>query len=101
LSNDHINELLGDDVLDIDLTKYSPVHYVDESSPETLILHGTEDLIVPINQSYILTDSLVKNNVDVTLLEYDGFIHGLLGLTKEDKDEILVEVRSLIWRNLE
>ncbi len=44
----------------------SPIHYVNKSSPATMILHGTSDQIVPVSQSDMLKiklDSLGVPNV--------------------------------------
>ncbi len=100
LSENSIESLFGEEfVLGLDVFEYSPVDFVDSSSPETLIIHGTADVMVPIEQSYLLRDVLVENDVEVTLLEYEGFIHGLLGLSKEEEEEIIEELRQLIDKN--
>ncbi len=75
---------------------YSPVTYIDNQSPKTLIIHGSADQVVPIAQSYELRDKLLEHEVPVTLLEYKGFVHGLLGLTKKNEEEILLEVRTFV-----
>ncbi len=36
----------------------SPIHYVNKSSPPTMILHGTSDQIVPVSQSELLKRKL-------------------------------------------
>ena len=41
----------------------------------TLVLHGTDDQIVPIGDSAMLSSKLLKNG---TLKTYEGFPHGML-----------------------
>ena len=51
-------------------TEVSPVHYLDENAPPTMIIHGTSDQTVPIDQSDELKkklDSLSIPNVYIRL----------------------------------
>jgi len=54
----------------------NPITYVNRSAPPFLILHGTEDLNVPVNQSEILFAALKKSDVDATFFEVIGAGHG-------------------------
>ncbi len=54
----------------------SPVHYVSEDSPPTLILHGTHDTLVPYAQSEELAAALRSKGVDVWLQTLPGSGHG-------------------------
>jgi acetyl esterase/lipase len=53
----------------------SPVHHADARSAPTLIIHGTADDIVPIDQSRRLRDALQKAGVEVKLVEIPGEGH--------------------------
>jgi acetyl esterase/lipase len=53
----------------------SPVKHVDARSVPTLIIHGTDDDIVPIDQSRRLRDALEKAGVEVKLVEIPGEGH--------------------------
>jgi acetyl esterase/lipase len=46
----------------------SPVRYVDGGDPPTLLFHGSEDPIVPIEQSYLMNSRLKANGVPVRML---------------------------------
>jgi acetyl esterase/lipase len=46
----------------------SPVRYTDGGDPPTLLFHGSEDPIVPIEQSYLLNSRLKANGVPVRML---------------------------------
>jgi dipeptidyl aminopeptidase/acylaminoacyl peptidase len=54
----------------------NPITYVNGSAPPFLILHGTEDLNVPVNQSEILFTSLKEAGVDAAFFELVGAGHG-------------------------
>jgi len=54
----------------------SPVTHVDGSDPPFLIFHGTEDPVVPIEQSIKLKKLLEKAGVPVTMYTIEGEKHG-------------------------
>jgi len=54
----------------------SPISYVSKDDPPFLIAHGTEDQLVPLNQSERLDASLRKAGVDVLLVKMVGAGHG-------------------------
>jgi acetyl esterase/lipase len=54
----------------------NPITYVNESAPPFLILHGTDDLLVPVNQSELLYASLKEAGVDAAFFELVGVGHG-------------------------
>ena len=54
----------------------SPVHYVSDESPPTLILHGTHDALVPYAQSEEFTAALRAHRVPVWLQTLPGSGHG-------------------------
>lgn len=56
--------------------KASAVRYIDEKTPPFMILHGTEDPIVPIEQSRQLYETLQKNGVRADYYEVEGAVHG-------------------------
>ena len=60
----------------------SPVTYVSEDNPPTLILHGTHDTLVPYAQSEELTAALKSKGVPVWLQTLPGSGHGGGGFGK-------------------
>jgi acetyl esterase/lipase len=56
--------------------KASPVLQVDPSDPPLLILHGDQDIQVPINQSHELEGVYKSNNLKVKLIVAYGAGHG-------------------------
>jgi acetyl esterase/lipase len=54
----------------------SPLTYVSTDDPPFLILHGTEDPLVPFDQSERLSRALKAAHVDVTFIPITGAGHG-------------------------
>ncbi|MEC7402170.1 MAG: prolyl oligopeptidase family serine peptidase, partial [Verrucomicrobiota bacterium] len=55
----------------------SPITHVSEDDPPFLHLHGTEDPLVPFNQSEILHESLLAKEVSSSLITIQGGGHRL------------------------
>jgi acetyl esterase/lipase len=54
----------------------SPVTSVSADDPPFLIVHGTQDMVVPYNQSERLRDALRQADVEVALISVEGGGHG-------------------------
>lgn len=54
----------------------SPIHHLDGFTAPMIVLQGSEDAIVPPNQSRMIVDALVKREVPVAYLEFAGEQHG-------------------------
>lgn len=50
--------------------------YINEKTPPFMILHGTEDILVPIGQSRELYEVLQKNGIRADYYEIEGAVHG-------------------------
>ena len=74
--------------------KANPIAYVTADDPPFLILHGDKDPLVPLNQSEILREALVKAKVDVTFQVIEGKGHGFGG------QEIDRQVTEFFAKNL-
>lgn len=57
----------------------SPIHYVSSNSAPTLLLHGDKDMLVPVEQAYMLDDKLEEFGVFHKLVVYPGQGHGWIG----------------------
>ncbi|MEA3365474.1 MAG: alpha/beta hydrolase, partial [Candidatus Hydrogenedentes bacterium] len=53
----------------------SPMHYLDEGGPPTLIFHGTIDDVVPIEQSDRLAARLEELGISHEYLRFEGWPH--------------------------
>jgi acetyl esterase/lipase len=62
----------------------SPVWHVSPDDPPTLIIHGDQDRLVPLQQSELIVEKLKKAGVETNLVVKKGAGHGWPGL---DKDE--------------
>lgn len=77
-----------------DGTEASPIVHVDADDPPVLILHGTDDRTVPIEQSYALRDALQEAGGRVDLRVFEGAGHGLRGVIVEEGEPIIREFLS-------
>ncbi len=66
----------------------SPVTHVTPDDPPTLIIHGDQDRLVPLQQSEEIVEQLKKAGVETKLVIKKGGGHGWLGLDK-DIDQIV------------
>lgn len=60
--------------------KASPLYYVTKDAPPFLFFHGTEDTLVGIHHSRLMTEKLKKTGVEAKLVEVAGEGHGWRGL---------------------
>jgi acetyl esterase/lipase len=54
----------------------SPVYHVSPDDPPTLIIHGDQDPLVPLQQSELIVERLKKAGVDTKLVVKKGGSHG-------------------------
>jgi len=73
----------------------SPLTYVSENDPPFLIVHGTADNLVPIDQSDQLVAALEEANQNVTYVKIEGGGHGRFA-----SDELLERVGTYFDLNL-
>ena len=75
-------------LLACDAIKYSPVHNIKRIDAEILVMHGTADKVVSIEDSRIFTDKMkaVKNRI--SMIEIPDAKHAfiLFGFTAEEND---------------
>jgi acetyl esterase/lipase len=71
----------------------SPINYVNANSAPTLLLHGDNDMIVPIEQAYMLQDKLEEKGVFNKLVVYPGQAHGWGG---KDLSDSFYQVETFI-----
>ncbi|QDT04582.1 Carboxylesterase NlhH [Rubripirellula lacrimiformis] len=58
------------------IKRVNPITYVDQNDPPFLIIHGTADRTVPLNQSQRMHDALKSSKIDSTLHIIQGAGHG-------------------------
>ena len=67
---------------------YSPVHNIKRIDADVLIMHGTEDATVSIEDSRIFTNSMKALGNNISMIEIPGAKHAfiLFGYTADEKD---------------
>ena len=56
--------------------KVSPIGFVSDDDPPTLLIHGDKDALVPIRNSTVMLEALKKVNVKSELIVVEGGEHG-------------------------
>ena len=69
-------EFLGVGYGKAEAEKASAIRYISEKTPPFMILHGTEDTVVPMAQSEALYDALQKDGVPCKFAVVEGAAHG-------------------------
>lgn len=72
----------------------SPITYVSKDDPPFLIVHGTADNTVPVEQAEMFHAALQKAEVDATLVKILGGSHSVGG------DEVLQRVKAFFEKHL-
>jgi alpha-L-fucosidase 2 len=70
---------LFDELLMAGLNEFSPINAVSASSPPFLLIHGTDDPVVPLAQSERFCDKLQSSGVGCELYAVKGGGHGIRG----------------------
>jgi acetyl esterase/lipase len=68
---------------------FSPMAHIDGSEPPTLLMHGTEDRMVPIEQAERCQAALEAAGVPATLLPVEGMGHGFARLRRGTRPEVI------------
>ena len=81
------------------INKYSPVNYIDNNDPKTLIIHSKNDNIVPYNNGLTLYErsKTLGNNTKLITLEHSG--HDLSGSSNKDITNIALSILLFILNN--
>jgi acetyl esterase/lipase len=71
-------------------TNSSPVNFVTGQSAPTILFHGDADIVVPVDQVYLLKDKLNAASVTNKVIVYPGEQHGFLpGTMDHSIDKII------------
>lgn len=71
----------------IELKSLSPIYYISDNTPPTIIIHGDKDNAVPLNQSKFFIDHLKKHQVPCKLVVKKGAGHTW---EKMDDDNVII-----------
>ncbi len=68
--------------------RFSPVQQINNNSPNTLIIHGDQDRIVPISQSLTLKKQLDSMNIPNEFHILEGVDHVFFGSTSKQRKDV-------------
>lgn len=78
----------------------SPITYVDKEDPPFLVVHGTKDGTVPLDQAERFYDALKKAGVDATFVQIVGGGHGIGGQEVNKRVKAFLD-KHLLRRDVE
>ncbi|MFC3122567.1 alpha/beta hydrolase family protein [Agaribacter flavus] len=81
-----------------DLKSRSPLHGVEKIKIPLLIMHGSEDIIVRVNQSRVFVDELEDQNKDFKYVEFENGDHYLS--IQENRTAFFEELDSFLAEHL-
>jgi acetyl esterase/lipase len=70
-----------------DPTLPSPIHQMSTDTPPTLVLHGTDDPVVPFATAQKFVDGLKAMGVNIKLIAYEGRKHGFFNAKKGQMED--------------
>lgn len=80
--------------------KFSPIHHLNATSKiTTLIIHGTEDQLVPIQQSVNLKEAIEVLDIPVELRILEGVNHAFAGASPAQKDSVQQWIADFVINN--
>lgn len=90
---------VGDDKEEI-FNKYSPVNYVDNNEPNTLIIHSKKDSLVPYNNAEILYNKLKDKKNKVSIITLEGASHDFSEFDVNEIIEVGTKMLKFILQNI-
>ena len=76
----------------------SPVAHVSPGDPAFLLVHGTEDELVPVEQARRMKAALTRIGARATLLELPGMGHTFVGLASSEMPEVRCTTLAFLGR---
>jgi alpha-L-fucosidase 2 len=74
---DAVKGTMLDNILMAGLTEFSPINAISTAAPPFLLIHGTDDDVVPFAQSERFCDKLRASNVGCEIYSVKGGAHGM------------------------
>lgn len=75
---------------------YSPMNYIREGLPPTLIVQGDIDIVVPADQSYQLDSALNHYGINYKTLYLEGVNHAFIGANSVQKQKVQEEITHFV-----
>jgi acetyl esterase/lipase len=76
--NQLVEAFFGADAADETLAEGSPTTHVDGDSPPALLVHGTDDGVVPYRSTTVMAERLRSADVSVEVITGEGAGHGMI-----------------------
>lgn len=100
IATDEINSALNNISNKDEYTKkFSPINYVKEGLPKTIIIHSKVDSMVPYDNSLSLYTKSKELGNDVKLVTVNNMNHDLSNISEDDATTIAKEVLTFIVNN--
>jgi acetyl esterase/lipase len=81
------------------LNKYSPINSVGENETPVLIIHGTRDQLVPVQQSMNLKQKLDSLGVPNEVHLLDSVDHNFINASQQQRDSMQLWISDFVVRN--
>ncbi|WP_300385956.1 alpha/beta hydrolase [Clostridium sp.] len=91
-----INELKNINIIN---EVYSPIYYIKEDSPNTLIIHSKNDAMVPYSNAFYLYKSLLKIGGKSKLLSLESGTHTFEDFNKKEILALIYETLKFLSNN--
>ena len=82
------------------LNKYSPINYIDNKEPNTLIIHSKKDSIVPYDNAEILYNKLIEKENKATIITLEGASHDFSEFDINEVVEVLTKMLKFVIQNI-
>jgi acetyl esterase/lipase len=89
--------IMAGSILPIHWTQANPVHFISAANPATLLIHGTNDTVIPVSQSLKLKTMLEATSVPVNMLLLENENHSY---SSKATKQFLDETRHFLDANL-
>ena len=76
--------------------EFSPIQYINDETPPTLIMHGSADNVVNIIQSSSLRDSLNVHTIENEYYEYQNVKHGFDNANNSQLDDVTDRIVNFV-----
>lgn len=81
------------------LSSFSPINYITNGLPNTLIIHSKDDPLVPYSNSENLNNSLLQHNNKSELISFEVGGHDLTTISSEDALNFGMKILNFIVKN--
>lgn len=79
--------------------KYSPMHFLNPAIPPVLIIHGTKDQIVPVEQSIVLKSKLDQLAIPNEMHLLDNVNHGFIHSNQQQADSTQAWIANFVLKH--